>query len=44
LNLKAFAANTGENIIVGRRGYYDGTAGHVSAKTIKRYIEESQKK
>jgi len=25
-------------------GYYVGTAGHVSAETIKRYIEESQKK
>lgn len=25
-------------------GYYVGTAGHVSAQTIKRYIEESQKK
>lgn len=25
-------------------GYYVGTAGHVSAETNKRYIEESQKK
>lgn len=25
-------------------GYYVGTAGHVSAETIKRYIEQSQKK
>jgi putative transposase len=34
----------GKNATLWAEGYYVGTAGHVSAETIKRYIEESQKK
>lgn len=34
----------GEHATLWAEGYYVGTAGHVSAETIKRYIEESQKK
>jgi len=34
----------GKNATLWADGYYVGTAGHVSAETIKRYIEESQKK
>jgi REP-associated tyrosine transposase len=34
----------GEDATLWAEGYYVGTAGHVSAETIKRYIEESQKK
>jgi len=34
----------GGNATLWAEGYYVGTAGHVSAETIKRYIEESQKK
>jgi putative transposase len=34
----------GKNAALWAEGYYVGTAGHVSAETIKRYIEESQKK
>jgi IS605 OrfB family transposase len=33
-----------KNATLWAEGYYVGTAGHVSAETIKRYIEESQKK
>ena len=33
----------GKNATLWAEGYYVGTAGHVSAETIKRYIEESQK-
>ncbi len=33
----------GEHATLWAEGYYVGTAGHVSAETIKRYIEESQK-
>ena len=32
----------GKNATLWAEGYYVGTAGHVSAETIKRYIEESQ--
>ena len=34
----------GEHATLWTEGYYVGTAGHVSAETIMRYIEESQKK
>lgn len=34
----------GEHATLWAEGYYVGTAGHVSAETIQRYIEESQKK
>jgi putative transposase len=34
----------GEHATLWTEGYYVGTAGHVSAETIKRYIEKSQKK
>jgi putative transposase len=34
----------GKHASLWAEGYYVGTAGHVSAETIKRYIEESQKK
>ena len=34
----------GKNATLGAEGYSVGTAGRVSAETIKRYIEESQKK
>jgi len=34
----------GEHATLWAEGYYVGTAGHVSAETIKRYIEESQNK
>ncbi len=34
----------GEHATLWAEGYYVGTAGHVSAETIKRSIEESQKK
>jgi len=34
----------GKNATLWAEGYYVGTAGHISAETIKRYIEESQKK
>ncbi len=34
----------GEHATLWAEGYYVGTAGHVSAETITRYIEESQKK
>ena len=34
----------GNNATLWAEGYYVGTAGHVSAETIKRSIEESQKK
>ena len=34
----------GMNAILWAEGYYVGTAGHVSAETIRLYIEESQKK
>jgi putative transposase len=34
----------GKNATLWVEGYYVGTVGHVSAETIKRYIEESQKK
>jgi putative transposase len=34
----------GKNATLWAEGYYVGTAGHVSAETMKRYIEESQKK
>lgn len=34
----------GEHATLWAEGYYVGTAGHVSADTIKRYIEESQKR
>ncbi len=33
----------GEHATLWAEGYYVGTAGHVSAATIRRYIEESQK-
>ncbi len=33
----------GENATLWAEGYYVGTAGHVSAETIKRYIEENQR-
>jgi putative transposase len=33
----------GKNATLWAEGYYVGTAGNVSAETIKRYIEESQK-
>jgi len=33
----------GEHATLWAEGYHVGTAGHVSAETIKRYIEESQK-
>jgi len=34
----------GEHATLWAKGYYVGTAGHVSTETIKRYIEESQQK
>ena len=34
----------GKNATLWAEGYYVCTAGHVSAETIKRYMEESQKK
>jgi len=34
----------GKNATLWAEGYYVGTAGHVSAETIKRYIEKSQKR
>ncbi len=34
----------GEHTTIWAEGYHVGTAGHVSADTIKRYIEESQKR
>jgi putative transposase len=34
----------GEHATLWAEGYYVGTAGNVSAETIQRYIEESQKK
>lgn len=34
----------GKHATLWAEGYYVGTAGHVSAETIKRYIEESQKR
>ncbi len=34
----------GEQATLWAEGYTVGTGGHVSAETIKRYIEESQKK
>ena len=34
----------GEQATLWAEDYYVGTGGHVSAETIKRYIEESQKK
>jgi putative transposase len=34
----------GKNATLWAEGYYVGTAGHISPETIKRYIEESQKR